>query len=380
MNNLIKLILFFLFSNNLLYAQDISDKQVVIEVYNKLVTAYGNAKTAPNLEIISSKNFQPTPAVYYASPKPTIKVDIHLLSICDRFVEDSANALSIIIAHELAHYYNDHTFCTDFAFAVRKKDNEFSNKLKALSKTEKLALETEADHKGLFYSCMAGYNPFNVYPKLLDAIYNAYNLTDNNESYPTKAERKAINSQARLKVQELYTIFSEGVSANKNGDYDKAINNFELLNNYFPSRENFNNLGVSRVMKALTFKPLSRDAYLNPGRFSYPLAIDKESRLNQPHQTRSLNEGDFIIMQDLLKKAQKDFEKAISLDDSYVQSYINLACVFDLLGNPMAAIGKINELSKKDQKSREVMLILAIAYYNLDMDDKAEEIWKILKL
>ena len=81
-----------------------------------------------------------------------------------------------------------------------------------------------------------------------------------------------------------------------------------------------------------------------------------------------------------MKKAQKDFEKAISLDDSYVQSYINLACVFDLLGNPMAAIGKINELSKKDQKSREVMLILAIAYYNLDMDDKAEEIWKILKL
>jgi tetratricopeptide (TPR) repeat protein len=80
-------------------------------------------------------------------------------------------------------------------------------------------------------------------------------------------------------------------------------------------------------------------------------------------------------MQSLLKRAQKDFEKAISLDDSYVQSYINLACVFDLLGNPMAAIGKIKELPKKQQESTDAMRILAIAYYNLKMEERAEEFW-----
>ncbi|GGG51798.1 hypothetical protein [Bizionia arctica] len=365
---------------NISFAQTgLNEKEQITVVFNKLVAAYGNSKTAPNLKITSTKERR-TPAIYFATPVPTISVDKNLLIICNRFGADSDSALSIIIAHELAHYYNDHTFCTDFAFAVRKKDNEFSNKLKALSKNEKLAIETEADHKGLFYSCMAGYKPFDVYPELLDAIYNYYELVDSDNGYPTKKERKAINLQAQQKINELYMLFLEGIAANNKGDYDQAISNFETLNSYFPSRENYNNLGVSRTLKALKYKPLSREAYKNPERFSYPLGIDTNSRLKQPSQERSLDEASYQLMEDLLKRAQKDFEKAISLDDTYTQSYINLACVFELLGNSMAAIGKINELPKEQQNSRAAQRILAIAYYNLEMEEKALEIWKNLKL
>lgn len=366
----------FLIYNAAIAQTNLNDKQNITMVFNKLVAAYGSSKTAPQLKT----NKQRTPAVYYASPRPTISVDKNLIQVCSSFNESSNDALSIIIGHELAHYYNDHTFCTDFAFAVRKKNNEFSSKLKALSKIEKFALETEADHKGLFYSCMAGFKPFDVYPKLLDAIYDYYALADSNNGYPTKNERKAINLQAQQKIEELYTIFLEGVSANTKGDYDTAIENFETLNSYFPSRENYNNIGVSRTLKALSYKPLSRTAYMNPERFSYPLAIDDESRLQQHSQTRSLNEDDFIVMNNLLKSAQKDFEKAISLDDSYTQSYINLACVFDLLDNPMAAIGKIKELPIEQQKSSNALRIMAIAYYNLDMESKAIELWQELEL
>lgn len=362
------------------YAQtSLHEKEQITRVFNKLVKAYGNSKTAPKLKITSTDG-RGTPAVYFVSPVPTISVDKNLVLICNRFGKDSDSALSIIIAHELAHYYNDHTFCTDFAFAVRKKNNEFSSKLKALSKTEKLVLETEADHMGLFYSCMAGYKPFDVYPDLLDAIYNYYEITDNDNGYPTKSERKAINLQAQQKINELYTVFLEGVSASKKGDYDKAISNFEILNNFFPSRENFNNLGVYRTLKALKYKPLSRFASKNPNRFLYPLGVDVNSRLRQPSRERSLDEESYKTMKNLLKRSQKDFEKAISLDDSYIQSYINLACVFDLLGNSMAAIGKIKELSKEQQGSRDALRILAIAYYHLDMEDKANEIWAYLKI
>jgi len=81
----------------------------------------------------------------------------------------------------------------------------------------------------------------------------------------------------------------------------------------------------------------------------------------------------------LLKSAQKDFEKAIALDNTYTKSYINLACVFDLLQNPEAAIGKIKELPIEQQKEVDAQRILAIAYYHADNEKKAEELWTELE-
>lgn len=374
------LFLLIFMTSNLIFGQsNATTEKAAKDVFNNLVLAYGNAKTPPKLKIIENQGF---PAIYDPSPIPTISLDKGLLSICNSLGENSTNALSVVIAHELAHYYTDHTFCTDFAFAISKNNTELSDKIKILSKTkaQKLAIETEADQKGLFYACIAGYKPFNMYPKLLDAIYASYNLRDTNNGYPTKQERKDISLMAQKKMEQLYNTFLEGIEANKNEDYDKAIECFESVNRIFPSRENHNNLGVAKTRKALSFKPPSRSAYMNPERFSYPLEIDKESRLQQPNQIRSMNEDDYIIMQNLLKRAQKDFLKAISLDDSYINSYINLACVYDLLGNPMAAIGKIKELSKEQQNETDALRIVAIAYFNLEMDDKADEIWKKIGL
>ena len=84
-------------------------------------------------------------------------------------------------------------------------------------------------------------------------------------------------------------------------------------------------------------------------------------------------------MEKLLKSAKADFEKAIQLDPNYSTSFINLACVYDLLGNPEAAIGKIKELPLVEQKKTNAQRILAIAYYNLDSESKADEIWKKLE-
>ena len=85
-------------------------------------------------------------------------------------------------------------------------------------------------------------------------------------------------------------------------------------------------------------------------------------------------------MNTLLKSAQKDFEKAISLDSNYTTAYVNLACVFDLLDNPEAAIGKIKEMPLDKQISIDAQRILAIGYYHADNEKKAEEIWSKLKM
>ena len=365
-------------TSNLIFGQsNATTEKAAMDVFNNLVLAYGNAKTPPKLKIIENQN---SPAIYYPSPIPTISLDKGLLSICNSLGENSTNALSVVIAHELAHYYTDHTFCADFAFASRKDNPELSGRLKLLSKTkaEKLAIEIEADQKGLFYACIAGYKPFNMYPKLLDAIYASYNLRDTNNGYPTKQERKEINLMAQKKVNLEYNIFLEGIEANKNEDYDKAIECFESLNRFFPSRENYNNLGVAKTRKALLLKVPTSEDYKYPKRFEYPLEIDYNSRLNQ-EVTRGLDD-DSDMMQQLLKSAQKDFEKAILLDPSYTKGYINLACVYDLLENYYLAIGTINRLPINQKNTKDARRIYAIAHYHADMEDKAEVIWKKLKM
>ena len=96
-------------------------------------------------------------------------------------------------------------------------------------------------------------------------------------------------------------------------------------------------------------------------------------------RNRALDDSDEEIKA-LLKSAQSDFEKAISLDKGYTKGFINLACVFDLLENPNAAIGKIKELSKDKQNTNEAKRILAIAYFHNKQKEEADSLWNELKM
>ena len=355
-------------------AQKIAELQVKA-VFNQLVNAYGSSKSAPELIFMKETPKPETPALYIDKK---IKVDLQLYQLCRSFGKDSLNALSIVISHELAHYYYDHDFCSDFAYAIKNKNVQFSNGLKLINKNQKVIYETQADNKGLFYCAIAGYTPFEIQPQLLDAIYNKYNLKDENIGYPSKTERKQIAENALKKVSNLYLVFQKGLKFKAEKKYTEAIAAFEEVNNYFPSRENYNNIGVVKTLQALELKILTSEEYNYPKRFLYPLEIDNSSRLQQ-NGTRSSNDKQ-EQMTSLLKSAQKDFEKAISLDPVYTKSYINLACVFDLLDNPEAAIGKIKELPVEKQIEIDAQRILAIAYYHADNDKKAKEIWKLLKI
>ncbi len=373
MNKLLTLFCLIMSSN--LIAQNQHEQQIE-NVFNTLVTAYGNPKAPPQLIIINDKNKQSSPAVYSPDDKQTIKIDYHFYQLCRTFEKDSLNALSIVLSHELAHFYHNHSFCSDFAFAVSKKNKDYAQKLKAVSKTEKISLETQADYHGLFYAAIAGYQPFEIYPKLLDEVYKTYQLAQNDPRYPTKEERKEIAQNALQKVEQLYRKFENSKVLKEQKNYKEAVILLEDIATHFPSREMYNNIGVIKTLQALDLKVLTLEEHKYPKRFLYPLEFDNTTRLQQ-NNTRS-SDNDLQKMNDLLKSAQKDLEKAIAIDPDYTNAYINLACVFDLLENPEAAIGKIKELPKEIQETTNAKRILAIAYYHADNEKKAEEIWKIL--
>ena len=366
------LTLFFSVMSFFMFGQNKEEPQIR-KVFNQLVLAYGSSKTDP--ELVVTKQKQDRPAFYKFDKKPIVTIDTYLFTICRSFGNDSLNALSVVVSHELAHYYNEHSFCTDFAFAIRNKNEAFSKKVKLIDKNQKIIYETQADDKGLFYAAIAGYDPFEVQPKLLDAIYTQYQLKDA-DGYPTKVQRKEIAKNALLKAKRLHETFTLGLKYIQEKNYDKAIEAFNTVNNDFPSRENYNNLGVARTLKALQFKVITSEEIHHPERFLYPLEVENKSRLNK-EITRSLDDSN-EEMEQLLKNAQKDFEEAIRLDPNFTKGYINLACVMDLLDNPNAAIGKIKELSKEKQNTNEAQIILAIAYFHDKQENKADAIWKQL--
>lgn len=350
-----------------------TEKQIE-SVFKNLVLAYGNSKAAPKLAYFKKEAIKTTPALYTTSPQPTIMVDVKFYDLCRSFGKDSTNALAVVLSHELAHYYNDHTFCADFAFVVRKNNAELAQKLKMVSKSDKISRETQADYQGFFYAAIAGYNPFDCYEKTIEGIYKQYQLPETNPGYPSKAERKQMAIAVKQKTSELYLAFQKSIQLKEEKKYDEAMQLLEEINTYFPSRENYNNLGVIKTLSALDLKVLTLEEHKFPKRFLYPLELDNSSRLNQ-NGTRGA-EADQAKMVQLLKSAQKDFEKAISLDPNYTMAFVNLACVFDLLDNPEAAIGKIKELSKEQQNTNEAKRILAIAYYHADNETKADAIWR----
>jgi tetratricopeptide (TPR) repeat protein len=365
--------LFFIVMSFFMFGQN-KDEPQIRKVFDQLVLAYGSAKTAP--ELVVTKQKQDRPAFYKFDKKPIVTIDIYLFTICRSFGKDSLNALSVVIGHELAHYYNEHSFCTDFAFAIRNKNEVFSKKVKLIDKNQKIIYETQADDKGLFYAAIAGYDPFEIQPRLLDAIYTQYQLKDT-DGYPTKVQRKEIAKNALLKAKRLYETFTLGLKYIQEKNYDKAIEFFNTVNNDFPSRENYNNLGLANTLKALELKVISKGESENPKRFQYPLELDNTSRL---YKEGTRTSSDREAMYNLLVEAQKYFEKAIFLDPTYTKSHINLACVYDLQGKHNSAIAEITEkLPQEDRASNEAKRILAIAYFNANMENKAEKIWREMK-
>ncbi len=348
-------------------------------VFDRLISVYGSAKTKPEFKIVKKGKVPIPPAKYVTKGQPTIQIDEAFYKICQTFGKDSLNALAIVLSHELTHHFNDHTFCRDYGFAnLNTVKPNLKKTIGSASSNARKDKETEADIKGFFFAAAAGFEPHGLQEKLIIKIYKAYNLADIQENYPSLQERIDLAQSADKKASELYNDFKNGLVALENKQYDVAIKCFESANGKIPFRENLNNIGVAKARKALLLKVKTREEYEFPNRFLYPLEVENKSRLAQ-ETTRSNNDR-AQQMTELLLSAQKDFQEAIRLDPKFTKGYINLACVYELLGNPEGAIGKIKELLLEKQKTNDAQRILAIAYYHSDSKKKADEIWRELKM
>ena len=339
-----------------------SKSEQVYKVFYDIAKTYGTNKPLPKLNILKNNQKIRVGAVYKYENGPMIYIDEQLIDICFKQSKDSLNSLAIILSHELAHYFNDHSFCTDYSFAT--KSIELAKKLHTINKQNQIEKEIEADFQGIWHASIAGYEPYEIFNSIIDGIYKAYNLPSRLTGYPTKEDRKEINNNRLKEIQQLSKIFDLGNYLIISRKYSEAISCYNYLSQKFPSRENYNNLGIAKLLLAMNYK---KREMLD---FIYPIEIDYNSRLSRRNITRSSKDYNHNFNSNV-KSSISDFKKSIDLDNKYSKSYINLACAYDLIGNFNMSIGIIDELMYHLEETASTNNIKGIAYAHLGNNEKA---------
>lgn len=307
-----------------LHSQALNYSDVLInEVYDNINDAIGDiSHEAPSLVLSDSKR---TVARYIPSIN-TIEFEYAAYDVCRKLGSDSLNAVAFILAHELAHYYRDHSWLSNAGTAYVSSD--LGQKLQDLevSIDTTIRYEAEADEFSFYYSKIAGYS-IKAASQLYDSLYFSYSLNHNIPRYPSLNDRKQISLHVQEKALELNKLFDLASVLIIKREYKCAsILYRHILNSEFGSREIFNNLGVIYAFEGLKH---ANDELV---KIDYPFSIELTSRLSEESQ-RGLFRQDTLKSQAFFKKAKEMFEKANNLDLSYLPSQINSVIISALLND-----------------------------------------------
>ncbi|MBB4080084.1 tetratricopeptide (TPR) repeat protein [Lewinella aquimaris] len=287
-------------------------------IFERLVAARGDAsKPAPYFAFTSSKRSGAR------CEGNQVILEEAAYDVCTSFGPDAEAALAGMLAHEIVHYYAGHT---DGGTAIG-----------LVGDAGAAQQETEADYLGGFLAYLAGFPVANVMPRVLEAVYTAYDLPDALAGYPTLSERMALSERTFRETQQLITVFDMANVLTALDRHAEAALYFDYLLQIFPSREMYNNAGLVYARAAL---PLFQPATLT---YVYPLELDLRSRLSG--QTRG-PVVDSLTRSFYLQTAGEHFERARLLDHDYAPALLNLASVHALLSASLLA-GNPDSLSRE---------------------------------
>jgi len=291
------------------YANNCND--AVKEIYQNIITSIGNNSLYPPELHFSDE----TRSVAYMSSKGITIEQKTIDLFCGE--DNFEDKIAYIIAHELAHFYLEHSWTSNTGLSYASSIGEFleGSSIEDLLKTKKRD-ESQADLYAGFYGQIAGYNTLGFGEIALTEVYESYKLPKELNGYPSFDERiEILNSRIR-KANDLALLFELGNVFLKNKNYNSAKYCFLfILKSKFNSREIYNNLGLSFLLFGVSIsdKPISN--------LVYPLFIDQQTRA-EVNSTRS---GSFSYNpQEMILEAQKLFNRALALDTSYKPAKQNL--------------------------------------------------------
>ncbi len=307
---------------------------VTQQVCQQLATAFGERRT-PRLTLIADPASQRI-AQFVAKPEPELFLDEKLYDICRGFGPDSLAALSIVLGHELAHYYGKHADWFGFAQLVNRRQPT------AAQTEQTRVLEAQADMQGVYRAFLAGYDTYRIARPLYAAIYTAYRLPNQMTGYPTRDERIQIMEEQAQKANTLGIAFETGLFFLLKRDYTVAQRCFDFVSEEMPTKEVLNNVGLCQLLRA------AQAMTLREMPFRYPFEVETGNRLRQDD-----HRGDEVNKTDLLKQAVSYFQQAIDVDETYATASVNLASALSMLGRTGTAKETIDQLEEALRRTSE---------------------------
>jgi tetratricopeptide (TPR) repeat protein len=240
------------------------------KIFNRVMAAADkNSKRLPELVIIKSGGDP-----YAAAIRDGGIILTHgALKLCYKDVDERKgdSRLAFVMGHELSHQAKD-DFWHMAAFSAVKEfaaDEKIKQALMGyLEKTTDIGdkkpakdvakrKELEADAYGMFYMAMAGYDPkmvidqdgTNFFQDWVSQITGKVAYDD--PDHPGPQERAQFVRSQLVAVAEDLSLFSFGVRLYQIGSYDFAIALLDKFREKFPSREVFNNIGLSYYQLAM---------------------------------------------------------------------------------------------------------------------------------
>ncbi len=291
--------------------------QQALKVYETLVAARGDFRY-PVPTLVMRKQERQVASMDYENLEITL--EDKAFDVCASFGPNTDAALAFLLGHELTHYYEKHAWRRGFASEYR--DLPIGIALDSLA--DDAAHETEADYLGGFLAYSAGYGLFDQGPAVIKKLYEAYRLSEKLDGYPSLKDRQALTQRSAEKLQRLVEVFDMANLLTAIGKYEEAYEYYRYVLMEYQSREIYNNLGVTAVLDAMQ--------YFKEGelKFRYPLELDLQSSATK-------GSGMVDTRTKILRQALLHFDAAISLDPNYAPAYLNKACAYALLGDPIRA-------------------------------------------
>ncbi len=221
--------------------------------------------------------------------------------------------------------------------------------------------EIEADHYGVLYTSLAGYDVSASF-SILDKVITS----DETKTHPTREVRQQ-KLQERLEgIISKLDVFEAGIVFYNIEEYRHAENAFLNFLSVYPSREVYNNLAATFHQEALSYYAPERDIPTEK-----TIQIDVESRAKRiKGLVRSAREPE-VDFEEALDKAIETYRRAIEQDPDYVISYNNLGCAYDDLGEfDFAAVWLKKAIGIRDDY-KEAHNNLGVAYIHLGEFEQA---------
>ena len=299
-------------------AESLATLNRVTKVYTRLTKTIGSRKVKHSKLLVITSNGHPWAVALSDNTVVITSGAVKKMYQENDFELGDARA-AFVLGHELSHLETEDLF-HHRAFIANTKSIQ-----KLLPSKPELDEELRADLRGFTYATIAGYRTDRLLTKESDFFKDwlASFSTNGDSTHPSHTARSQYLRQGFKNILRDAPYYDYATALAHFGRYQDAQHLLEDFINSVETREAYSNLGYVHLQQAREHMPINM-AY----RYWFPTLLEPASGLKIPRERGLFDQELPARSLHHLERAEQYLQRAISMDDTQLTSYINLAAVY----------------------------------------------------